>query len=238
MELLYLEEVDSTNAYVKSHASELKDFTVVYTSHQTAGRGRLSRKWVDTGSDNVYMTIFLKPFDEFRPIYSNLTQYLSVILAQTLEDYGVEAKIKWPNDVLVNGKKIAGILSETSMQGSRFLGLALGIGINLNTSQESLDNIDKPATSLAVCLNQKIDRDKFLHALLEKFCLYYDKFINEGFLYIKDEYIKRASFLNTRVSINVLGEIHEGIAVGLTDDGALILNKNNKNHVFLIGDIL
>ena len=172
MELLYLEEVDSTNAYVKSHASELKDFTVVYTSHQTAGRGRLSRKWIDTGSDNIYMTIFLKPFDEFKPIYSNITQYLSVVLAQTLEDYGVESKIKWPNDVLVNGKKIAGILSETSMQGSRFLGLALGVGINLNTSQENLDKIDKPATSLAVCLNQKIDRDKFLHALLEKnFCM-------------------------------------------------------------------
>ena len=228
MELLYLEEVDSTNAY----------FTVVYTSHQTAGRGRLSRKWVDTGSDNIYMTIFLKPFDEFKPIYSNLTQYLSVVLAQTLEDYGVEAKIKWPNDVLVNGKKIAGILSETSMQGSRFLGLALGVGINLNTSQESLDKIDKPAISLAVCLNKKIDRNKFLHVLLEKFCLYYDKFINEGFLYIKEEYVKRASFLKSNVSINVLGEIHEGIAVGLTDDGALVLNENNKNHVFLIGDIL
>lgn len=238
MELIYFEEVDSTNAYVKSHMSELNDMTVVYTSHQTSGRGRLSRKWIDTGSDNIYMTICLKPFDEFRDIYSNLTQYLSYVLCLVLEDYGIKPSIKWPNDVLVDGKKIAGILSETSMCGNKFLGLALGIGINLNTTSEQLTQIDKPATSLAVILNKKINRDEFLHALLDKFCLLYDKFLSKGFLFIRDEYVKRASFLGQNIKINVLGTIHSGIAVEITNDGAIILEENDNKHTFFIGDIL
>ncbi len=238
MELIFLEEVGSTNAYVKQHMSELSDSTVVYTSHQTDGRGRLSRKWIDTGENNIYMTFCLKPSCEFQEIYSNLTQYLSVVLCKTLEKYGVDSKIKWPNDVLVDGKKIAGILSETSMQGSSFKGIALGIGVNLNTSQTLLDSIDKPATSLAVILNKEIDREKFLKTLTDEFFLNYDRFLNTGFAMIRDFYLNHASFLNTDISVNVLGKIESGCAVDITQDGALVLEKDNIKNTLLIGDIL
>lgn len=238
MELIFLEEVGSTNAYVKQHMSELSDSTVVYTSHQTDGRGRLSRKWIDTGENNIYMTFCLKPSCEFQEIYSNLTQYLSVVLCKTLEKYGVDSKIKWPNDVLVDGKKIAGILSETSMQGSSFKGIALGIGVNLNTSQTLLDSIDKPATSLAVILNKEIDREEFLKTLTDEFFLNYNKFLNTGFAMIRDFYLNHASFLNTDISVNVLGKIESGCAVDITQDGALVLEKDNIKNTLLIGDIL
>ena len=238
MELIFLEEVGSTNAYVKQHMSELSDSTVVYTSHQTDGRGRLSRKWIDTGENNIYMTFCLKPSCEFQEIYSNLTQYLSVVLCKTLEKYGVDSKIKWPNDVLVDGKKIAGILSETSMQGSSFKGIALGIGVNLNTSQTLLDSIDKPATSLAVILNKEIDREKFLKTLTDEFFLNYNRFLNTGFAMIRDFYLNHASFLNTDISVNVLGKIEPGCAVDITQDGALVLEKDNIKNTLLIGDIL
>ncbi len=238
MELIFLEEVGSTNAYVKQHMSELSDSTVVYTSHQTDGRGRLSRKWIDTGENNIYMTFCLKPSCEFQEIYSNLTQYLSVVLCKTLEKYGVDSKIKWPNDVLVDGKKIAGILSETSMQGSSFKGIALGIGVNLNTSQTLLDSIDKPATSLAVILNKEIDREKFLKTLTDEFFLNYNRFLNTGFAMIRDFYLNHASFLNTDISVNVLGKIESGCAVDITQDGALVLEKDNIKNTLLIGDIL
>ena len=238
MELIFLEEVGSTNAYVKQHMSELSDSTVVYTSHQTDGRDRLSRKWIDTGENNIYMTFCLKPSCEFQEIYSNLTQYLSVVLCKTLEKYGVDSKIKWPNDVLVDGKKIAGILSETSMQGSSFKGIALGIGVNLNTSQTLLDSIDKPATSLAVILNKEIDREKFLKTLTDEFFLNYNRFLNTGFAMIRDFYLNHASFLNTDISVNVLGKIESGCAVDITQDGALVLEKDNIKNTLLIGDIL
>lgn len=238
MELIFLEEVGSTNAYVKQHMSELSDGTIVYTSHQSDGRGRLSRKWIDTGENNIYMTFCLKPSCEFQEIYSNLTQYLSVVLCKTLEKYGVDSKIKWPNDVLVDGKKIAGILSETSMQGSSFKGIALGIGVNLNTPQTLLDSIDKPATSLAVILNKEIDREEFLKTLTDEFFLNYNKFLNTGFAMIRDFYLSHASFLNTDISVNVLGKIESGCAVDITQDGALVLEKDNIKNTLLIGDIL
>lgn len=238
MELIFLEEVGSTNAYVKQHMSEFSDCTIVYTSHQSDGRGRLSRKWIDTGENNIYMTFCLKPSCEFQEIYSNLTQYLSVVLCKTLEKYGVDSKIKWPNDVLVDGKKIAGILSETSMQGSSFKGIALGIGVNLNTPQTLLDSIDKPATSLAVILNKEIDREEFLKTLTDEFFLNYNKFLNTGFAMIRDFYLSHASFLNTDISVNVLGKIESGCAVDITQDGALVLEKDNIKNTLLIGDIL
>lgn len=238
MELIFLEEVGSTNAYVKQHMSELSDCTIVYTSHQSDGRGRLSRKWIDTGENNIYMTFCLKPSCEFQEIYSNLTQYLSVVLCKTLEKYGVDSKIKWPNDVLVDGKKIAGILSETTMQGSSFKGIALGIGVNLNTPQTLLDSIDKPATSLAVILNKEIDREEFLKTLTDEFFLNYNKFLNTGFAMIRDFYLSHASFLNTDISVNVLGKIESGCAVDITQDGALVLEKDNIKNTLLIGDIL
>ena len=238
MEVIFLDSVDSTNLYVKEHMAELSDLTAVYTSHQTSGRGRLNRKWIDTGSQNIYLTILLKPDNKYQNVFPNLTQYLSVVLCETLAEYGVDGRIKWPNDVLVNNKKIAGILSESTIQGGEFKGIALGIGINLNTTQEELDKIDKPATSLSVILNREIDREKFLHALLEKFCLLYDNFLDEGFLSIKNDYVKRASFLNSEVKINVLGTVHSGRAVEITDNGALVLEKDNTMNTFYIGDIL
>ena len=114
MNRFFLEEADSTNKYAKEHIEELEDKTVVYTYNQTSGRGRLNRKWSYGGKDNIYASIVLKPSCEMKDVYSNLTQYLSVVLAQTFEEYGVIPKIKWPNDIRINGKKISGILAEVA----------------------------------------------------------------------------------------------------------------------------
>lgn len=238
MELIFKEELGSTNAYVKEHMSELSDTTVVYTSRQTNGRGRLTRKWADVGENNIYMTFCLKPSKNFENVYSNLTQYLSVSLCKTLTKYGVNSQIKWPNDVLVNGKKIAGILSETSMQGDRFKGIALGIGVNLNATQEVLETIDKPATSLSVILGKEIDREEFLRALTDEFFADYENFLQTGFAMIREFYLCHASFLNNDINVNVLGKIESGCAVDVTNDGALILEKDNIRNTLLIGDIL
>ena len=148
MNIIHLEETGSTNDYAKKHISDLDNLTVIYADRQTNGRGRLERKWIDTGEENVYMSIVLKPFEEPNPIYPNFTQYLSVILAMYLEEeYSLKTQIQWPNDVLINGKKIAGILAEATSQGGCFQGLVLGLGVNLNTTPETLVTIDKPATS-------------------------------------------------------------------------------------------
>ena len=219
MELLFLDIVDSTNKYAKEHLDEIEDKTVVYSNTQTAGRGRLQRKWNSNSGDNIYASIVLKPSKELKEIYSNLTQYLSLVLSEVLEEYNTASKIKWPNDVRISGKKISGILAESVIEKNELQGIILGFGVNLNCKKEDIEKIDQPATSLNLETNMKIDRNDFLKKVINKFCLRYNKFIEEGFLLIKEDYKKRAEFLDMPITVRVF-------------------DNENKEHVLLIGDIL
>ena len=239
MEIIHLTEINSTNDYAKTHMVEFGNLTAIYIDRQTSGRGRLTRKWIDTGDENLYLTIVLKPFTDLNPIYPNFTQYLSVVLSMVLEeDYKLTPQIKWPNDVLINGKKLAGILAEGTTKGGKFLGLALGIGINLNTTIDNLNLIDKPATSIFNETGEHVDKDIFLEKLLSKFCLLYHEFICNGFISVKEYYESKAQFIGEDISINVLGDIHKGIAEGITNEGSLILKESDKTNTYYIGDIL
>lgn len=239
MNLVFLEEVESTNKYAKEHIDEYANMTVIYTDNQTAGRGRLNRIWNYMGKDNIYASIILKPSDTMKEVYSNLTQYLCVVLAQVFEEYGVIPKIKWPNDIKINSKKISGILAEGVIENGKLKGLVLGFGINLNTKKEILDKINQPATSLNIETGMVIDKQNFLKKVLEIFCLRYDSFIEEGFILIKDEYVRRASFLNNEVTVKVFENEISGKAIEITNTGALkLLDKNMNEHILLIGDIL
>ena len=239
MNLVFLEEVESTNKYAKEHIDEYADMTVIYTDNQTAGRGRLNRVWNYMGKDNIYASIILKPSDSMKEVYSNLTQYLCVVLAQVFEEYGVIPQIKWPNDIKINSKKISGILAEGVIENGKLKGLVLGFGINLNTKKEILDKINQPATSLNIETGMVIDKQNFLKKVLEIFCLRYDSFIEQGFILIKDEYVRRASFLNKEVTVKVFENEISGKAIEITNSGALkLLDKNMNEHILLIGDIL
>ena len=138
MNIIYLDTIDSTNSYAKSKISVLSDKTVIAANHQTAGRGRFDRKWVDLGDDNIFLTIVLKPSTEFSNIFSNFTQYMSVVLCKILETYKLRPEIKWPNDVLIGNAKIAGILAESVIRNGKFYGIVLGIGVNLNSNINNL----------------------------------------------------------------------------------------------------
>jgi len=246
MNLFYLEEIESTNQYAKENIDKFQDKTVIYTYNQTNGRGRLNRKWSYTGADNIYASIILKPSEEMKEVYSNLTQYLCVVLAETFEEYGVSACIKWPNDIKINDKKISGILAEgvgVNIGGNcpsyQLKGIVLGFGINLNTKIEILSKINQPATSLNIETGREIDKKIFLKKLLDKFCLRYDNFIEEGFPLIRKDYIRRANFLNKEVTVKVFDKEISGIAKDITENGALkLIDKDNNEHVLLIGDIL
>ena len=239
MKFLYLEETESTNKYAKEHILELENCTVVYTSSQTAGRGRMERKWADTGKNNIYASIVLKPSKEMKEVYSNLTQYLCVILVEVFEEFNLKPQIKWPNDIRINGKKISGILAEAVFDKNCFQGLVLGVGVNLSSTKKDLEKIDQPCTSLFIETSMEIDKEIFLKKLTDKFCLRYNKFIEEGFLLIREDYKKRAEFLNMPITVRVFDSEISGIAKDITDSGALkLIDNENKEHVLLIGDIL
>lgn len=240
MNIIKLEEVNSTNLYAKENLDSLEDKTVIIAKTQTCGRGRFDRKWIDLGEGNLFMTIVLKPSSSFDEVYSNLTQYLSVTLALVLEGYGLSPKIKWPNDVMVNGGKISGILSETVMQGSKFKGLVLGIGINLNADKNDLKQIkERVATALNIELEREyIDKNLFTEKLLHEFFKNYEEFLKQGFFMIKKDYIERCNFLGKEISVKVFNDKKSGIAKAINDNGELVIEKNNKEFILTMGDIL
>lgn len=235
---IYLESIDSTNLWAKSHLEELSDRTVVFAKSQTQGRGRLERSWVDLGEGNLFMSIVLKPAENFDEIYSNLTQYLSVSLCKVLEKFGLTPEIKWPNDVLINGRKIAGILSEATVRGSIFKGLVLGIGVNLNADEKDFVQIDKKVTSLNLELGKSIDMKEFKAMLCEEFFAHYEEFLSLGFEFIKKYYIEHANFLDKEICVALINEKKQGFAKGVTDKGELVLANSNGEYTLNIGDIL
>ena len=240
MDYIALEEIDSTNNYAKLNIENFADKTVIHALRQTSGRGRLSRKWVDLGEGNLFMSIVLKPSQRFSNVYPNITQYLSVALSKVLEAYGLTPKIKWPNDVLIEGKKIAGILSESVMQGGKFKGLVVGIGVNLNAKQADVESVpDKLVTALNLELGVNIDCDSFMKSLVDEFFENYDKFLENGFEMIKDDYINRNCFLNKELNVQIFNNVEIGFAESVDDSGALVLQtKDNRNLVLTIGVIL
>lgn len=240
MNFIRLEKTESTNFYAKSNLNDLPDKSVIVTNRQTAGRGRFDRKWVDLGEGNVFMSFVLKPSAEFSQNYPNLTQYLCVTLCKVLETYGLNPQIKWPNDVLIDGKKIAGILSESVVQGGVFKGLVLGIGVNLNSNLNDVKQItDKEVTALNIELNQEhVDKDEFIKNLTEEFFNNYEDFLKTGFVMIKNDYLNKSCFLNKEISVQVFNDKKSGMVKEVNDSGELVLENSGKELVLTMGDIL
>ena len=233
MEYLHLEETSSTNSYAKQNIKTLQDKTIVYTSKQTHGRGRFDRVWIDLGDENLFLSLVLKPSNNLNPVYTNLTQYCALKLAKTFEAYGVIPNIKWPNDILINGKKISGILAETVFSNNKLGGIVIGVGLNLNADKENFSQIEKPVTALNLEINQKVNKDKFLKKFMDNFFEDYEQFLTKGFALIHENYLKYVNFLGKEITFTDAGKKITGTAETITDDGALVIN----NKTYYTGDI-
>ena len=234
MEYKYLKEINSTNTYCKENMDTIFDKTVVYTYNQTQGRGRFNRSWINLGEENLFLSIVLKPSDKIKEPYSNLTQYTSLALSKTFEGYNVKPTIKWPNDILINNKKISGILAEAVVKENLLKGIIIGVGINLNAKEADFTQIDKKVTSLNLETGKDINKNSFLKNFTKHFFENYETFINTGFSTIKDEYQRYITFIGKEVSINNLNETITGTAQEITTDGAIVIN----NKKYFTGDIL
>ncbi len=160
--LLYLPECDSTNRYAKQHFTDFGAIGAVYTTSQTAGRGRLGRSWENAAGDGFYYTVAIaEPLAQ----PSTLPLLASLAVCRQLKLlYDIDCQIKWPNDILIHGKKICGILCESISYGEGMLGrgIVCGIGINLRQTQDYFDAQNLPhATSLALaCPEVQIDPEQ------------------------------------------------------------------------------
>jgi BirA family transcriptional regulator, biotin operon repressor / biotin---[acetyl-CoA-carboxylase] ligase len=243
--IVRLAEVGSTNRWAAERFDDLDDGTVVVADRQTQGQGRLGRAWQSAVAGNLYATLVLKvapgaPGAAAGALprgFPNLTQYMAVVLARVVESAGARPAIKWPNDLLCGGRKLAGILAETVSRDGRVVGAALGAGVNLAMGPRDLQGIDQPATSLNVEIGRAVDRDAFLESLLEEFDAGYRSFLREGFPALRAEFLSRTPFLGRTISVHSADSRITGTACDITEQGVLVVQTEQGRLELNAGDV-
>ncbi len=235
--LFVFESIDSTNACAKTLAETgTSEGTVVVADHQTAGRGRLGRTWVSEKGCNLLFSIVLRPSLP-KDASGLLTFFSAVFIARALEKMtGHPVECKWPNDILINGKKCCGILLENSFSQEKLDFSVVGIGINVNQSTFEGD-LETRATSLFREYKKEFDRTQLLqHLLLEADTLFSS--LKKGKTEtIMTEWNNRCSMFGKPVTVSHGKEVISGTAVALSAEGGLIVKTPTGQSTFYAGDV-
>jgi len=233
-ELHFYKEVGSTNLIAQELARKGEgEGTVVVADAQTAGLGRAEKSWFSPPGVNLYLSVVLRP-----PVLAREATLLSLVGAvattEAMRREGALAFIKWPNDVLIEGQKVAGILAEADFRGEHIDFVALGIGVNLNVSRavlkKGLGKVAEGATSLKEAMGKELDRTRFAAALLSQLEGWYQRYIQGGRELILRAWLERSMMMGRRVEIKINGRTLTGIVWGL-DDYGLLLVRTDKGRV-------
>lgn len=232
------ESVKSTNETAKLLAESAADGTLVISEIQAGGKGRLGRVWTSP-KGGIWMTLILKP--DIDPIYANkITQIAAAALINVFNSYNINTKIKWPNDIYLNGKKLCGILTEMKCDMDRIHYIIPGIGINSNlNSSDFTDEIKDKATSLKVEYNKPFNRSLIVAKFLTEFEKLYLPFILENDYTQVVKICKENSIILDKDAVWIRGNDRMKVhCIGLNDDGALIVkDENNKIYDVISGEI-
>jgi BirA family biotin operon repressor/biotin-[acetyl-CoA-carboxylase] ligase len=238
--ILFSHEIGSTNDWAKELARYgAREGTVVIAGTQTNGRGRLDRKWVSPIGGlwfSLILRIKLHPSEALK-----LTFVAGLAVAKVLRDmFNLRVETKWPNDVLVKGRKICGILNEMNTTGETVNFVVVGIGVNTNFDVEKTlpEHLKRVSTSLENELGRKVRLEELFRGLLGKLENLYDHFTKDGFDSILEEWKSYASFLGHQVEVTGSKEKLSGLALDVNNDGVLILRLEDGRikHVF-VGDV-
>jgi BirA family biotin operon repressor/biotin-[acetyl-CoA-carboxylase] ligase len=223
------EQTTSTNDVLEKLARDgVKEGVVVFAESQTKGRGRLGRKWISPAHKGLWFSLLLRP--DLRP--QEVTQ-LMVASATALcrairSETGLNSEIKWPNDILVRGKKVAGILTEMSAELDRVQHVILGIGVNVNTGAgEFQPELRKLATSLKIESGRTVSRSDLATAILYELDRNYARVCAGGFAALADEWEAHCTTIGRDVTIQTGERRLRGRAESLSDEGALLLRTEH-----------
>lgn len=233
-------ETGSTNTVASQLAAEgAAEGTVVLADAQTGGKGRLGRRWESPPGVNVYCSVILRP--PISPLHSpQLTLLSAVATAEAIErTSGLVPAIKWPNDILVNGLKVAGMLNELSAETERVEYLILGIGVNVNMDRDQFPgDLRHPASSLALEAGRRMERIPFVRSLLESLDRLYDEYLLNGFPPVRDAWLARSAVMGRRVKVDTGSCIVFGTVEGIDEIGALLLKTyGGAQERVLAGDV-
>ena len=238
----YFEELDSTQNFAQQIAADKKENgTIVIAEKQTSGRGRLDRKWTSP-KGGIWFSLIIHP--KFDVSSSTLIPILSAVaLSKSIKKIlGVETEVKWPNDIMLNGKKVAGILVDASVQANNIDYLILGIGINFDIDTKKLEKrLSKTPNFYGVNSLRENNNKTPPKILLKEFLFQFEKNLSsldkgEKAKIVK-EWTKKAAGIGRKITINTSSGKISGISQGIDTDGALKIKTKKKIERVLVGDV-
>jgi BirA family transcriptional regulator, biotin operon repressor / biotin---[acetyl-CoA-carboxylase] ligase len=240
-DIFFLKETDSTNLQARRDAMRgAEEGRIILAESQSQGRGRRGRAWESPPGVNLYFSLLLRPFIPLAKA-PQITLLAGVAGANALSKIsGLEARIKWPNDIMIHGKKVGGILSEAEAEDSRIRFIILGVGINVNWRKEDWPaELGKTATSLFAETKREISRARVAAQFFEEWESRYCLFQKEGWSPLLCAEWNRLSWVNGKNAvISMLDEKFSGQVLGLDTDGALLLmSPGGKTQRFIAGDV-
>ena len=222
--IYYFDEINSTNEKANELAANVEEGTVIIAEKQKEGIGRFGREWISP-EGGVYVSVILKP--KISPIDApKITLIAGIAVAKVIRKLGLDAKLKWPNDILIHGKKVGGILTSISTKEDKIDYVIVGIGINANIDISTFPKeLQKSATSLKEELKEEVSTEKIIEDILQEIEINYEifKFKKGNIDYLLNEWKRLSDTIGKKVKIKMQTEVIEGVAVGVNRDGALIL---------------
>ena len=233
IQLEVLEKTTSTNDYLKTLTRKSKQISICIAEAQTQGKGRLNREWYSPFGENIYLSM-LYPFAKSTEL-TGLSLIVGLAICNTIECIvqlkNHSLKVKWPNDVYLNNAKLAGTLIE--IQSHDCYQVIIGVGINVNMSNASQNNIQQPWTSLINITEQHQDRNILCAALINTLIDYLQRFSLSGLSSFRDEWKIRDYLNNSAVTVISGNKQHAGTCVGINAQGCLLLETLNKNILII-----
>ncbi len=233
--LHFFDAIDSTNTYAMQLAREgAAEGTVVVADAQSGGRGRLGRTWVSPAGVNLYCSTILRPSVP-AALAPQMNLVAAVAVAEAIvEVCGITPTIKWPNDVLVKGKKVCGILSEMQTgqaSADTLKAIIVGIGVNLNTRRDAFpEELREKASSLLLITGEPVERGVFAASLLTHLEQSYLLWVQEGFTVLRSAWERYASdLIGKQIAVAAPEGAMSGTVLGLDTDGALLVREQSTN---------
>lgn len=229
--LFIYDEIGSTNEQAKTMHQE-KEGSVFICEVQNQGKGSHGRGWVSPRGIGIWLSVLLKPDIDISRV-SQITLVAGLALCKTI---GMGAKIKWPNDIVIGTKKVCGILTEMNAEPDLVHYVVCGIGVNVNTEKFD-DEISHRATSMYMESGEKQGRNEIISRLLNNFEHYYKMFLKGGFKAISEEYKENCVTINREVSVIFKSETLRGKAVGVDDNGSLVVETEKGKISVTSGEV-
>ena len=238
--IFFASEVGSTNEWAKELARfGAEEGTVAIAETQIAGRGRLNRVWVSPAG-GLWFSVVLRPKLHVAEA-AKVVFAVGLAVAEVLhEKYGLPVETKWPNDVLVSGRKICGILAEMSSRGKivNFVAVGVGVNVNLDVAKVLPESVREVSTSMQNALGRKIALEELFNALLERLETLYLSFVESGFASVLERWKLYANFLGHKVQVKSEDEVLNGLAMDVDCEGALVLRlEDGATRRVVFGDV-